>query len=50
MHRGSWVDCRAVVSRAMVELRTNKDATVALALDGISMEADDAQVANGNGV
>ncbi len=34
---------------AMVEFRTNTDATVALALDGISMEADDAHVANGNG-
>jgi len=34
---------------AMVEFRNNTDATVALALDGISMEADDAHVANGNG-
>ncbi|KAJ4290119.1 hypothetical protein N0V88_006626 [Collariella sp. IMI 366227] len=34
---------------AMVEFRNSTDATVALALDGISMEADDAQAANGNG-
>ena len=34
---------------AMVEFRNNTDATVALALDGITMEADDAHVANGNG-
>ncbi|EAQ89349.1 hypothetical protein CHGG_05968 [Chaetomium globosum CBS 148.51] len=34
---------------AMVEFRNNTDATVALALDGISMEADDAHAANGNG-
>lgn len=34
---------------AMVEFRNNTDATVALALDGITMEADDANAANGNG-
>lgn len=34
---------------AMVEFRNNTDATVALAFDGITMEADDAHVANGNG-
>jgi splicing factor U2AF 65 kDa subunit len=34
---------------AMVEFRNNTDATVALALDGINMEADDAHAANGNG-
>ncbi|KAL2126822.1 hypothetical protein VTI74DRAFT_181 [Chaetomium olivicolor] len=34
---------------AMLEFRNSTDATVALALDGISMEADDAQAANGNG-
>jgi splicing factor U2AF subunit len=34
---------------AMVEFRNNTDATVALALDGISMEADDVHAANGNG-
>jgi splicing factor U2AF subunit len=34
---------------AMVEFRNNTDATVALALDGINMEADDAHTANGNG-
>lgn len=35
---------------AMLEFRNSPDATVALALDGISMEAaDDAHMANGNG-
>ncbi|KAK4103061.1 hypothetical protein N658DRAFT_494380 [Parathielavia hyrcaniae] len=34
---------------AMVEFRNNTDATVALAFDGVSMEADDAHEANGNG-
>ncbi|KAK4127067.1 hypothetical protein N657DRAFT_640985 [Parathielavia appendiculata] len=35
---------------AMVEFRNSTDATVALAFDGVSMEADDAHEANGNGV
>lgn len=34
---------------AMVEFRTSADATVALALDGVVMEADDAQNGIGNG-
>jgi splicing factor U2AF subunit len=34
---------------AMVEFRNNTDATVALAMDGINMEADDAHAANGDG-
>ncbi|AEO65473.1 uncharacterized protein THITE_2112508 [Thermothielavioides terrestris NRRL 8126] len=36
-------------SFAMLEFRNSPDATVALAFDGISMEADDAHAANGNG-
>lgn len=36
-------------SFAMLEFRHNTDATVALAMDGITMEADDADGANGNG-
>ncbi|AEO54450.1 hypothetical protein MYCTH_2297048 [Thermothelomyces thermophilus ATCC 42464] len=36
-------------SFAMLEFRHNTDATVALALDGITMEAEDADAANGNG-
>jgi len=35
---------------AMLEFRNSADATVALALDGIAMEADDAHSGNGNGV
>lgn len=34
---------------AMLEFRSSADATVALALDGIHMEAEDAQNGNGNG-
>ena len=34
---------------AMLEFRSSADATVALALDGITMEADDAANGNGNG-
>lgn len=34
---------------AMVEFRNSTDATVALAFDGITMEADDVEDANGNG-
>ncbi|KAK1833829.1 hypothetical protein QBC39DRAFT_41042 [Podospora conica] len=34
---------------AMLEFRSSADATVALALDGISMEAEDAPNGNGNG-
>jgi splicing factor U2AF subunit len=33
----------------MVEFRNSTDATVALAFDGITMEADDVEDANGNG-
>ena len=36
-------------SFAMVEFKSNTDATVALAFDGISMEADDTHAANGDG-
>lgn len=36
-------------SFAMIEFRSSTDATVALALDGASMEADDVQNGNGNG-
>ncbi|KAL2263698.1 hypothetical protein VTK26DRAFT_5554 [Humicola hyalothermophila] len=36
-------------SFAMLEFRNNTDATVALAFDGITMEADDEHAANGNG-
>jgi splicing factor U2AF subunit len=45
------LQCQIAPDRAfaMVEFRSNTDATVALALDGISMEADDEHVANGNG-
>ncbi|KAL2139288.1 hypothetical protein VTI28DRAFT_5426 [Corynascus sepedonium] len=34
---------------AIVEFRNNTDATVALALDGITMEAEDTEAANGDG-
>ncbi|KAK3393185.1 hypothetical protein B0H63DRAFT_457689 [Podospora didyma] len=34
---------------AMLEFKNSGDATVALALDGVTMEADDAYSANGNG-
>ncbi|KAK3336008.1 hypothetical protein B0T19DRAFT_408204 [Cercophora scortea] len=36
-------------SFAMLEFRNSNDATVALALDGITMEADDAHMENGGG-
>ncbi|KAK0730825.1 hypothetical protein B0H67DRAFT_51806 [Lasiosphaeris hirsuta] len=36
-------------SFAMLELRTSTDATVALALDGVTMEVEDAHNGNGNG-